>query len=218
METEFKPDYAIHPGVILGQNLKELHITQTNAAVRMGIKKSLLNEIIKGKRDINADYAIKLEPIFGLSAQYWMNLQAIYDEALARSKSAVIAEIQNSGDLNISIPIYLKKKLAAAANEENVTINEYVISVLSENIGYRESIIANVPAAYAKGCEQLLNRVADLAENQLHTYLNNRETYEKLETLSRIQRQYTAELCKKTSILECKKDFSRGNRMIGVIK
>lgn len=86
METEFRPDYAIHPGVILKEDMEMVQITQKEISARTGIPKTVINEIIKGKRNINANIAVRLEYVLFSPAKYWLNLQSAYDEAIARKK------------------------------------------------------------------------------------------------------------------------------------
>ena len=74
--TAFEP---LHPGEVLREELAERGITQTQLAKRMGISVSLLNEIINGKRDISAEYALLLEAALGIDADFWLNMQRSYD-------------------------------------------------------------------------------------------------------------------------------------------
>ena len=81
------PSFATHPGEILIDELNAAEISQVNFAKQIGFKnKSQLNEIIKGKRAINAELAILLEGILGIDANYWLNAQNNYDLDLARIK------------------------------------------------------------------------------------------------------------------------------------
>jgi len=70
---------AIHPGELLLDELKALGISQVDFAKKVGMEKSQLNEVIKGKRGINAELAVMIEGVLGMSAQYWMNLQSTYE-------------------------------------------------------------------------------------------------------------------------------------------
>ncbi len=92
MATKFNPNYAIHPGTFLREEMDSLKISQKSLAEKTGISKTVINEIIHGKRDINAEIAIKLESVLYSDAQYWLNLQSLYDEALARIKLGVPAK------------------------------------------------------------------------------------------------------------------------------
>ena len=52
-------------------------LTQTELADRIGVNRRRVNEIIRGKRAITADTALRLGRLFKMSAQYWLNLQMI---------------------------------------------------------------------------------------------------------------------------------------------
>ena len=86
MATEFKPNYAVHPGVLLKKELDALHLTQKAAAEKAGVSKTVINEVIKGKRGISAELAVKLESVVESPARFWLNAQSIYDEIMARVK------------------------------------------------------------------------------------------------------------------------------------
>ena len=69
-----------HPGeMLLEEFLKPLHLTQVDAADRMGIPTNRLNEIIRGKRGITADTALRLAKLLNTSPEFWMNLQTTWD-------------------------------------------------------------------------------------------------------------------------------------------
>ena len=86
MATEFKPNYAVHPGALLKEELDALHLTQKAAAEKAGVSKTVINEVIKGKRGISAELAVKLESVVESPARFWLNAQSIYDEIMARVK------------------------------------------------------------------------------------------------------------------------------------
>jgi addiction module HigA family antidote len=70
----------IHPGeVLLEEFLKPLNITQYRLAHAIGVQETRLSEIIKGKRAITADTAIRLGRFFSVTPQFWLNLQTQYD-------------------------------------------------------------------------------------------------------------------------------------------
>ncbi len=56
--------------------LRPRHLTQVEAAQRMGIPLNRLNELIRGKRGITADTALRLARLLDTSPEFWMNLQA----------------------------------------------------------------------------------------------------------------------------------------------
>jgi len=70
----------IHPGEILQEDfLDGFGITQHRLAVAVGVPPRRINEIVHGKRRITADTALRLARYFGVSPQFWLNLQARYD-------------------------------------------------------------------------------------------------------------------------------------------
>lgn len=76
---------ATHPGeVLLEEYLKPLGMTQAQLAKELGISTNRLNEIVKGKRGVSADTALRLADHFKTSAEFWMNLQTAYDLSKAR--------------------------------------------------------------------------------------------------------------------------------------
>lgn len=79
-------NYAVHPGEILKEYLQDSGMSQLDLANKVGINKTIINEIINGKRPITMKTAIKLEKAFSFEARFWGNLQMIYDEAVERLK------------------------------------------------------------------------------------------------------------------------------------
>ena len=68
------------PGeILLKDYLEPLGITQLAFAERIGVTPARLNEIIKGKRAITPDTALRLERVLGTSAGSWLNMQLILD-------------------------------------------------------------------------------------------------------------------------------------------
>jgi antitoxin HigA-1 len=68
------------PGeVLLEEFLKPLSLTQVNAAEQMGIPLNRLNEVIRGRRGVTADTAIRLARLLNTSPEFWMNLQTASD-------------------------------------------------------------------------------------------------------------------------------------------
>ena len=70
----------IHPGEILMEEfLKPLKITQYRIAKDISVPPRRINEIVHGMRAITADTALRLGRYFSTSAQFWLNLQSLYD-------------------------------------------------------------------------------------------------------------------------------------------
>ena len=74
-----------HPGeMLLEEFLKPMKLTQLEAAERMGMSQNRLNEIVRGKRGVTADTALRLAKLFKTTPEFWMNLQTAYDLYEAR--------------------------------------------------------------------------------------------------------------------------------------
>lgn len=84
-----------HPGEILREEIEWRGITQTKLAEDLGVKVSLLNELINGKRDFTIEYALMLEAALGIDADFWINLQNNYSKAKARHDSSFMAKLAN---------------------------------------------------------------------------------------------------------------------------
>ena len=69
-----------HPGeMLLEEFLKPLDLSQAEAARRLKIPLNRLNELIKGRRGMTPDTALRLGELFKVSPEFWMSLQAGWD-------------------------------------------------------------------------------------------------------------------------------------------
>ncbi len=76
-----------HPGeILLKEFLEPMKMSQTQLAGEMGIPIQRINTLISGKRGITPETAILLSRFFRTSPEFWMNLQASYDLAVAEQK------------------------------------------------------------------------------------------------------------------------------------
>ncbi len=79
----------IHPGeVLLEEFMKPLDITAYRLSKDLEIPQTRVSEILKGRRRISADTALRLSRYFGNSAKFWLGLQDDYDleEELSKRK------------------------------------------------------------------------------------------------------------------------------------
>ena len=74
----------IHPGEILADELEELGLTAKKLADVIEVPPNRLYQLLAGKRSVTADTALRLGQYFGMSADFWMNLQTAYELDLAR--------------------------------------------------------------------------------------------------------------------------------------
>ena len=71
---------AIHPGEVLREDfLEPLSMSANALAIKLGVTPARINEIVREKRGITADTALRLAKYFGSSAQFWLNLQSTYE-------------------------------------------------------------------------------------------------------------------------------------------
>lgn len=82
-------DWTVHPGETLGEALDERGMSQAEFARRTGLSAKHVNLIIKGKAGYSAEVAIRMERVLGISAEFWMNLQANHELDLARGRKVM---------------------------------------------------------------------------------------------------------------------------------
>jgi addiction module HigA family antidote len=77
----------IHPGEHLAEELEMLNMSAAELARRLAVPTNRVTEILKGQRAITGDTALRLGHFFGTSAEFWLNLQSIYELRLAEKKA-----------------------------------------------------------------------------------------------------------------------------------
>ena len=81
-KRDFPP---IHPGEVLGEEfLKPLGLSQYALAQAIGVPQIRISEIVRGRRAITPDTALRFARYFGSSAEFWISMQATYDLMVAR--------------------------------------------------------------------------------------------------------------------------------------
>lgn len=91
-----KKHTPIHPGEVLREDfLVPLGLSEYRVAKDIGVPPRRINEIVKGRRALTVDTALRLERYFGWPAQVWLNLQSHYDQQIAKtSLKSTLAGIQ----------------------------------------------------------------------------------------------------------------------------
>ena len=85
MAKKTKTMPPVHPGETLREDfLKPLGLTANRLAIDLQVPVTRVNDIVRGKRAITADTALRLARYFGTTPQFWMNLQANYDLEVAQ--------------------------------------------------------------------------------------------------------------------------------------
>ena len=81
------PIPAIHPGEHLAEELEALGMSAAELARNIGVPTNRVTQILHGTRSITGDTALRLAHFLGTSAQFWLNLQNLYDLRLAQKKA-----------------------------------------------------------------------------------------------------------------------------------
>jgi addiction module HigA family antidote len=87
METkanQYLPQTVSHPGKTLNSKLKELKMGAKEFAVRTGKPEKTISHVLAGESAITTDMAVSFEEVLNIPAQFWLNRQNQYDEAIAR--------------------------------------------------------------------------------------------------------------------------------------
>ena len=83
----------IHPGEILAEDvLAELEMSGRQLASALGISPNRISEILRGRRAITADTALRLSRWLGTSPTVWLNLQQAYDLEMAKIQAGEVIE------------------------------------------------------------------------------------------------------------------------------
>jgi addiction module HigA family antidote len=78
---------AIHPGEHLAEELKELGMSAAELARRLDVPTNRVTQILNRQRGITGDTALRLAHFFGTTAEFWLNLQSLYEIRLAEQAS-----------------------------------------------------------------------------------------------------------------------------------
>ncbi|HUY81623.1 MAG TPA: HigA family addiction module antitoxin [Acidobacteriaceae bacterium] len=82
--------FAVHPGeILLHEFMEPMGLTAYRLAKEIGVPLPRINDIVKFRRSISANTALRLGKYFGLSPQFWLNLQNRFDLAEAAKDKTV---------------------------------------------------------------------------------------------------------------------------------
>jgi len=84
--NEYIPQTISHPGLTLREKLEEMGMSQKEFAVRTGKPEQTIVKVINGESSLTPDMAVQFESVLGIPANFWLNRQQNYDEAVAREK------------------------------------------------------------------------------------------------------------------------------------
>src|ERR1700730_11683171 len=81
------PITPIHPGEHLAEELKELGMSAAELARKLDVPTNRITGILNGQRAVTGDTALRFAHFFGTSAEFWLNLQSLYELRLAQEKA-----------------------------------------------------------------------------------------------------------------------------------
>lgn len=155
------PYKATHPGTLIADEIEARGLKQKDIAIELGVANTYLNEVIKGKRAITADFALLLEKSFGISAEYWMRFQTQFELDEARLKLKLIERTQLISIWQlisawVPVSIFAKLGLFGSSLAQNISkIWEiYDVQNCDELI---ECVSLNKSLAFYKKSEKLIN-------------------------------------------------------------
>ncbi len=95
---------AIHPGEHLAEQLEELGMSAAGLARQLRVPTNRITAILNGRRAVTGDTALRLGHFFGTSAEFWMNLQKLYELRIAEQEKGksiqglpTLAKVVNKG-------------------------------------------------------------------------------------------------------------------------
>jgi addiction module HigA family antidote len=83
---ELRTDVLLHPGEVLEMEILARGLTKSKFAMDIKMYPSHMSDILKGKRNITEEIALKIEGVLGISAEFWMRLQVEYNISVLRLK------------------------------------------------------------------------------------------------------------------------------------
>ena len=92
-----KKTIATPPGATIKEQLEDRGMTQKEFALRMDMSEKHISKLINGEVHLTPDVALRLEHVLGIPAEYWNNLEAIYQEKRAR------VQAENEMDTDIEL-------------------------------------------------------------------------------------------------------------------
>jgi addiction module HigA family antidote len=95
---------AIHPGEHLAEELQTLNMSAAELARKLAVPTNRVSQILRGQRAITGDTALRLAHFFGTSAEFWLNLQSLYELRIAQQKAG--KKINRLPTLNDSEPVH----------------------------------------------------------------------------------------------------------------
>jgi HTH-type transcriptional regulator / antitoxin HigA len=160
--NEYIPDYAVPPGDVLEYELELRRMPKSELARRTGLTEKHINAIVKskGKSSITPETAIKLERALGMPADYWLNLEANYQEASARL--AEEDDLEAGLDWLRRVPVAAMAKLGwlRQHRDEKAQLVEVLRFFGIAGVGQWEQMWPRLAVAYRQHAKQEICNIA----------------------------------------------------------
>lgn len=155
-KTGISRELIIHPGETIADVLAERCISQAELATRSGVSPAYVSNIIAGKKDISANFAMGLEYALGIPKSFWLNLQANYEaEMLEINEEQTITEEERVARENLKDVVkYLRNKGIIPMRESRDD------SILSLRKAFQISSIANLREIIPTGVFRMASNAA----------------------------------------------------------
>lgn len=75
-------DLIVHPGETIREIIEDKNMSQEELAIRTNYSAKHISEVLSGKKGISSKFANALEYALGISTEFWINLQGIYDKEI----------------------------------------------------------------------------------------------------------------------------------------
>ena len=123
---------AIHPGEHLAEELKELKMRAAELARQLGVPTNRVTKILNGRRAITGDTALRLAHFFGTTAEFWLNLQSLYELRVAQKKAGKsirrLPTLKQHRGWHITAPDEVTEAMNRACAEAGETKDPFVSS------------------------------------------------------------------------------------------
>ncbi len=112
----------IHPGEHLAEMLEELDVTQYRLAKTIGVPQIRVQQIVRGRRAVTPDSALRLGRALGMTPDFWLNLQRMYDLDVARATTdlsgiGTLYGEETHGEGHAPLPLHLEGPVEAPGED-----------------------------------------------------------------------------------------------------
>ena len=174
------PFEATHVGEVIKDELAARNMKQSELSELTGIQKSILNDVVKGKRSLTPEMALLLENALGISATFLMNIQTQYELDCAKLSEKVVLqakmlEIWNVLKEQVSIQFFRKVGVAKGNIIEDVKriFNVFAVENLDDFFGLKAKEM-ELPYYYRKS-EKVTTNPADILSWKYYCYFLSRK-------------------------------------------